>query len=1151
MLQLFQSNRTEVLVTLVASQIRENPLPSPFLQEHILVQSPGMSQWLKLELAEKNGIAANIAFPLPSSFIWGLYQKLLPNVPKQSPFNKDRLTWRVEQCLKSLPNNEVFADLVEYINGGAETTQRRHSVAMTELRRFRLAEKIADVFDNYLMYRPHWLSHWELGHDDLPDQGLQTEFSDLTNSVAWQAQLWRSCQSLISQSVEGSSGLALHRAELHRQALNVLKTLDERQVDQLLPKRLFIFGVTSLNQQQLELFDELSKKVDVQLFQLNPCKEYWGDVVSAKTIARMQLKESVATEKAESVDQQYYITGNPLVASWGKVGKDNAALLQEFSPEQQEFYIETNAKDSRLLAAIQEDILELRYRQQTEPMTPEELISDIGKRELVNGDDSLTVQRCHSPVRELEVLKDQLIRWFNSEDYSPKDIIVMVPDINQYAPFIESVFGVDEEQSGLIPYAIADQSDLSQHPILQGFLSLLLLPQSRFNATDILDLLEIPQISRKFELDSQDLVVLKRWLSEVHVRWGIDQKHKQNWDLPAFDTHTWMHGLRALVAGLSLRTSGLWQQVYANPVVEGLEAELLAKLLDFISFLVEKAEQFSQPATLNQWQGQGSDLIAQLFDGYADEPNESIVVEKLRGALARVSDYQNNGDYDGKVHFPVVHQLLQQQLSQSGVNQSFLAGKVNFCSLMPMRSVPFDVICVLGLNESDYPRRVEPISFDLVAQFPPRRGDRSRKLDERYLFLEAICSARRKFYCSYVGFSIKDNSVMMPSVVLSELLDYIDDSFVSAAEQKATSAICRNHKLQPFASEYFDSEEKDLSSFNKKWASLAKNVGVSTGLEGTNSSPDKELLLHGRESTGVTRIESEQLLRFWRHPVKYFYLNQLEANLEFAESTTVDIEVFAHDGLSKYQQLAIMVEQGVIGTSDFDNNVALQCGTYPNGEWGQSLLEQYQAVAESVIVKLNSVLDHQTSRIIEPVSFELTDIADTTVAVNLELYAGVNVLIRPGKVRFIDKHLCWIQHLLLCSLRPVCSLVASIDDKWQLFKPLPQVEAKVMLSDYIKPFIQSQSNQLYIWHPDIIALLAKKPDLDSPEMLQPEISKLFEVNTYTRNLNDDVYALRHREEFTNISTEQITTIKAQLQAMDGYMIQDKPVKLREAMGEQS
>ncbi|MGS0727146.1 exodeoxyribonuclease V subunit gamma, partial [Shewanella sp. 0m-11] len=372
-------------------------------------------------------------------------------------------------------------------------------------------------------------------------------------------------------------------------------------------------------------------------------------------------------------------------------------------------------------------------------------------------------------------LHDHLLEMLSrplSDGQSPlaaKDIVIMMPDVAAYAPYIDAVFGA-KQGSHFIPYAIADRGAAQESPLISSFLHLLKINQSRFGLTDILSILEVPAVLRRFELDDDGLAVIKRWLDQAGVRWGRDETSRTEYQLPAFEQNSWAFGIKRLILGYSFSDdSPLYQHSLSVNGVEGQTAQALGKLLDFIEALDDVHQALAQVCSLSERMAQ---LEAILENFYEVDDDEMVQQQEIRDAIVKLNEELTEAGHTTPLTIEVLQNWFNSRLSESRVGQRYLAGSVNFCTLMPMRSIPFKLVCLLGMNDGVYPRVQHPVGFDLVAQMGPRKGDRSRRLDDRYLFLEAILSAREQLYISYIGNSERDDSERIPSMLVSELIEY-------------------------------------------------------------------------------------------------------------------------------------------------------------------------------------------------------------------------------------------------------------------------------------------------------------------------------------------------------------------------------------------
>lgn len=1014
MLNIIQSNRMEALQAQFNQLLKVNPLQSPFDKEVVLVQSPGMSQWLKIGLSENLGIAAQVDFPLPSSFIWQLYQQLLPNVPKESAFNKPNLAWKLFAILPSCINEPLYLPLKTYLEGDIDGQKT-----------FALCEKIADVYDQYLMYRPHWIATWDSGKDELDDVDV---------SIApWQPDLWRK---LVAHS-KALGQSQFHRANMQGQLLAALENMD----NSLLPKRISLFGISAIASSQLEVFEALSKKTEVFLFFFNPSEHYWGDVVDEKTAAKINAKYAkmplleAQQKKQANPDEEYYFIGNPLLSSWGKLGRDYFEQLVQLDARWIDGFID--AFDDSLLGQIQSEIYQLAFKGESLTDNKEWFINNEGKLPISDTDTSITLSDCHTPLREVERLHDYLLTLFNQNpSLTPKDIIVMMPDVGTYSPYIEAVFGGAQNTSRFIPYALADLAIEQEKPVLSSFASLANLPFSRFGVSDILDLLQVTQIAEKFGLEAHEYEQIQYWLERVGVKWGINAEHKSSFDLPAIDLNTWQHGLNRLLLGIAQRDEQCpFNGIYSADEVEGMALDTLNKLVHFIDVLQRFKDELAPDDTLSN----KADILSELINAiYYNEGDDSWDLLVLQTVLEEFKKHHNNGDYDKAVSQRIVSYLIKQGIQEKGVGQRFLVGQVNFCTLMPMRAVPFKVVCMLGLNDADYPRTVQPIGFDLVPYSKKQKGDRSRKLDDRYLFLEALLSARDNLYISYIGRSCFDNQPRMPSTLVSELLEYIGRSFVLTNDSEKTLPECliNQQHLQPFNRAYYTADtEADTKlsnhSFNPIWLPS----------ERIDAQP-----LTAIDVIAPAQLELDVFIRSVCNAQESFYQQTLGLRLPEFSEVAKDEEPFSLDALRRYFYLDEILEAN-INEQPLSTEQILQRGELPQANVGSLV---YESMAHRVDALAGQVKEHIKSGKTDPLEVSLR-IENTIIEGWLNhIYLQKQVFYRSASIKAKDLIKGFIYHLVAQSMEQNVETLLLGLDKQISFAPLSKHEADALLSDWFE-----------------------------------------------------------------------------------------------------
>ncbi|AHG19245.1 exonuclease V subunit gamma [Chania multitudinisentens RB-25] len=989
MFRVYHSNQLDLLKTLTSALITREPLANPFQQEVVLVQSPGMAQWLQMQLAEQLGIAANITFPLPATFIWEMFTKVLPGIPKESAFSKDAMTWKLMWLLPEMLIQPEFATLQHYLTDDGDK-RKIHQ----------LAGRVADLFDQYLVYRPQWLESWQ----------RQELIEGLPDAQQWQAALW--CR-LVEYTQELGQE-EWHRANLYRRFISSLATAVQCPAG--LPPRVFICGISALPPVYLEALQALGKHIDIHLMFTNPCRYYWGDIQDYAFLARLQsrkrrhyhqAREQGLFRQPEQAAQLFDAEGkqqlsNPLLASWGKLGRDHLYLLSQMEAVQEiDAFVDIPADG--LLHAIQHDMLELEDHAVI-GTTLETFEHSGNKRRLDPQDRSLSLHACHSPQREVEVLHDQLLGMLAEDpQLTSRDIIVMVADIDSYTPYIQAVFG-NAASERYLPFAISDRKARQAHPALQAFISLLDLPQSRFTSEQVLALLEVPALAARFSIQEEGLRLLRHWAGEAGVRWGLDDDNVRELALPATGQHTWRFGITRMLLGYAMDSkAGDWEGVLPYDESSGLVAELAGQLADLLSQLSDWRKTLSEERSLAEWLPLCRRLLDSFFETDSETEEALALIER---DWLKIIDYGLSARYPDTVPLTLLRNELAARLDQQRISQRFLAGQINFCTLMPMRSIPFKVVCLLGMNDGVYPRTLPPLGFDLMAQ-QVKRGDRSRRDDDRYLFLEAILSAQQRLYISFIGRSIQDNSERYPSVLVTELLEYLEQSYCLPGDETCdadTSArrvgehLLKYHNRMPFAAENFLAGS-EAQSYAAEWLPAADGQGTAY--------PAFNQPLVGEEKT---QISLDELLRFYRHPIRAFFQLRLGVNFILEETELPEEEPFTLDNLSRYQfnsqLLNVLIEQE--DTERLFQRIRAS-GGLPYGAFG----EIYWQTQQEEIGELAERVRNERQ---ENSSLEL-DISVAGVRITGWLHqvqADGLLRWRPATLSAVDGILLWLEHLVYC-----------------------------------------------------------------------------------------------------------------------------------------
>jgi len=930
---LHASNRLETLAGLLA-RVLAAPL-DPMQPETVMVQSGGMQRWVSMQLARRHGVCANARFPFPVGFAYEVCRALFSDLPREYPLSQERMLWSIERLLRPLLDEPEFAPLARYIREDSE------------LKTVQLAERIAYHFDQYLIFRPAWSARWEAGEPS-GDFSLPAHAA----SEAWQARLWR-------ELVRDAGGE--HRAALLKRTI---ARLERGSGLSGLPPRVCVFGIPTLPPVYLDLLTALSRHSQVHVFLLSPCRSYWGDLMTQREQRRAYLRQNPATEdRAEDA--------TPL-AGLGGVGRDFLELLLERNSQETRLYEDPDP--SSMLGHVQADLLDLNVGGGTTDFT----------------DTSIQVHCCHSPLREMEVLKDLILDLLaTDETLTPQDILVMNPDIESYAPVIQAVFGTSGEE---IPFSISDRKPTRAAETIRLFLELLEFGQHRFEASRVCGLLEAPPVRQRLGLDAAETQRVLEWVRASGVRWGLDREFRRKTGVGDYGQNTWESGLSRLFMGYMTGESGPVNGIAPLALRGSSEQELLGRLTAWIDNLSVLWSQLRDTRTPSAW----LDCLLWVLDTFF--PLDRAQAEHLLSIRRTVTDLTRDmGDFEADARTMLY--LIRKRLDESGGESGFLASGLTFCGLRPMRSIPFRVVCLTGLTSTGFPRQDTPPGFDLMAA-RPRPGDRSLREDDRYLFLESIISARDTLILTYPGLSQSDNAEAPPSVLVSELLDFLDRSYTSRG-QKPSEGLVFRHKLQAFHPDYFTAGSRLFSYSGQDRDAAAALFDRHTpghffaeagGPPPQGTAPD---------------VDIEELTRFLAHPCRLL-LRALGINPDRGEDDFLDEEPLdAPSGLDAYELQQELLRLALDGPDDGFEEVLTAWQILPPGQAGTDAGRELCTKIRTLAEQARAFAGAGETRLLE---LRLT-LENATLTGRIDLHGDRMVNCRPARTKGPDMLRLWVRHL--------------------------------------------------------------------------------------------------------------------------------------------
>ncbi len=953
-MKLFVSNRIEVLTNQLA-QVLEEPLSSPFEKETVVVQSKGMERWLFMQIALRHGICANTTFLFPNAVVNDLFKKVIGDVPEESLFAVETMTWRIMEKLPAHLYDRDFESVRRYVKGDE-----------TGLKLYQLSRHLAETFDQYIIFRDEAIMNWQAGRFSFPERDRNLE--------SWQCVLWRD----LAQGHEQQ-----HRASLKRAFMEALG----EDILGALPERLSIFGLSYLPLFHLEIFHAVSRYIPVHLFLMNPCSQYWGDIQSNSEMTRLVMKRPGVEREELHLEE-----GNSLLASLGALGRQLFEMLQVFEIEEMDGFEEI--AENSMLACLQSDIFHLRNA------APE-------NRRIVDlSDTSLQIHSCHSPMREVEVLNDNLLALFEANpDLRPEDIVVMTPDIESYAPFIQAVFDLPRSDPRYIPFCIADRTLRTQSDLAETFLAILDLAGARFEASAVLSLLESESLRKKFIITDDDLELIQNWVQDTRIRWGSDKESKEELGLPGFKENTWRFGLDRLLMGYAMH-SGQGRDfagILPYDDIEGDDAVVLGSFLSFVSALFDSVRSLKQARSLGDWSHVLTGLMDEFF--HVDEASEPGF-RNVHVLLTGLSGIQQKTGYDQPVTLDVVRTYVRQGLEVKAEGMGFLSSGITFCAMLPMRSIPFRVVCLLGMNHDSYPRQTRLKGFDLIAR-NPRKGDRNRRADDLYLFLEALLSAREILYMSYIGQGIQDNAQSPPSVLISSLLDYIEQGFAAEEGASIRDQVFTRHALQAFNPRYFTGSTR-LFSYSEENARAAmrlveKNKADRVFWTGPLDEPGDEWKM----------LDVDMLCNFYVNPVRFLLKNRLGIVVSEGAPALDDREPFDLDALEYYNLAQEHIRNTLEG---MDRNRSLELfrmgGQLPHGAPGEAVFDRMDRQTETFTrIVQSSCGGCAPDNVIVDLS-----IGGFTITGTIPTYGRRRIVrFRHAGLKGADLLRTWLLHLVLCA----------------------------------------------------------------------------------------------------------------------------------------
>ena len=829
MLHVHRAERADRLVEALADVLADPP-DDPFAPELVAVPTRGIERWLAQRLSHRLGVTGGddgVCANVVFPSPADVVGRVLA-VPNEDPWRPERLVWPLLETIDECAEEPWCAPLGAFLGVGDQGDTRRG-------RRFAAARHLARLFGRYADHRPALVRAWAAGDD-----------SQTPDDLRWQPELWRRLRARVA-TVSPAETVADVRVPAGR-----------------FPARLSLFGATRLSDTELTVLDALAVDHDVHLWLPHPSPALWTG-----------LEGREGSRRADDTSAQ--AVAHPLLASLGRdVRELQLRLSRPGRAARTDRHHAAATTPTTLLAQLQDDL-----RHDRAPAA----------RPAVD-DGSIRVHRCHGPDRQVEVLRETILGILRADPtLEPRDVIVLCPDIETFAPLVTASFGPGDGEATAHPghrlrVRLADRSLREVNPLFGTLATLLDLADARVTASQLLDLAESDPVRRRFRFDDEDLPRLRELAERAGVRWGLDAPHRAAFSLARFGENTWSQGLDRLLVGVAMSADGGDWLGDALPLdeVDSGDAERVGRLGELVDRVGAVLEDLRGEKPLAAW----IDALRRGLDGLtATVPADAWQLAQARAELSAVLE---SAPHDPTMTLHDVRAVLADRLAGRPTRANFRTGTLTVATLMPMRSVPHRVVCLLGMDDQVFPRETRADGDDVLAR-DPRVGERDPAAEDRQLLLDAIVAATDHLVVVHSGADERTGADRPPAVPIGELLDTLDATFAFADGERARDHLTRRNPLQPFDAGDFDAS----APFSFDGAALAGTRALRAERSAVVPFLPGPLPARPRGPLDV-----DDLVRFVEHPVRAFLRQRLGVFARGEEEETAEAVPVEPDGLARW-----------------------------------------------------------------------------------------------------------------------------------------------------------------------------------------------------------------------------------------------------------
>ncbi|CAL4322831.1 exodeoxyribonuclease V subunit gamma [Buchnera aphidicola] len=986
MIKIYQSSNLNTLIHTVCKKIYHSNTANTIQKEIFIVENVQIKNWINNEIANYMGISANILFIKFNNFLSKILNKIIFRKFYQHDDCLYHLQWKIMKIIEK-------KNIIPFI-------QNKDSL----FKKYEFSKYLSQLFYQYSIYRTTWTNNWE--HNIVHETLFQKH--------NWQIKLWKLCNNFF---IKKKCFLWNNKKILNIFSQNIKSFYKQKHN---LPKKIFIFNNFTMQESQLQILKIFSKFIDINLLTVIPNNYFIISKVYNKK-KKYEINKKIYYKKFFNNKKKYFIH-HPLLYQWGHIGFKCLLLFTKYH----NIYIK-NIKNKIPKNSI---LNHIKNRMQKKNIY-------LKKKIILNPlDKSIAINVCKTILHEIQILYQNICNILkNNSKILIHDIVVATHNLNTYIPIIHTVFQSPLQKEN-IPYVICIKEKKNIYSILSTIDIIFNLPKNNLEYQDIFFILENNNISEKFYINKKEIDLLKTWTKEVNIIWNdTDQNNKNKNDKNKIN-NTWTFGINRILLGCTfIKKNQIWNNIVPYQSLENSSTNLVNKFIIFIQKIKKWKKILLYPKKLKNWIKVLKNIIKDFITLNQDNKKEC---NHLINVWSSIIEAGINIKYTTRINISIIYNQLYSHIKKKHTEQKSIIGKLSFCNIKSITTLPFKIIYLLGINEEENDVNNTFQEFNLINIYP-RKNDQNIKYQNRYNFLHIINAAQKNIYISYHQYSHKNNNIKLNhSYIVDELISYILNNFTIL---KYNHIMNKKELLK-----HFLNTNRNLRNFNN-FTIQKKNY--------------KKSFLIKNIPNNSQKINFQKFLLFWKNPIFYFFNKQLKIKFHSDEIYS-KTKKYAPFSISKINQ--ILINKQIIQDYKEHKNIDQlflfykNTGILPNKNFDIIFWEQQKKKIQQLLKKIPHFHNNHITK-----EFHIP-IQKYIMYGKIELHNHQNILICPKNIlQFQDIMELWIKHLIYCIIGgEKKSIIFSIPNKISIFYPIKKKIASIYLGHYLKGYVQGLQNPIIL-----------------------------------------------------------------------------------------